>query len=268
MKVDGFDLAQIGFVPTDRGNARAAPDAVQKLLEISGAARRLRIGQEALAPRIISVIGALTADTLSQLQSRMDELKWRLREGKLLQVEFTDQAGRVYEGYRERLVLPDIPPGWKNSTVRLDLAILCPDPRARDATETVKSGSGGVLPAVLTTDIGTARLGPRIVINGPAAGSGVNPKLEYRDKNDVVKASFTWAGTLNPGDQLVVDLEAFTVKKNGADAESGFTGDFFELDADDADFPTGTWPDVQLSLGAGGSGTFGTWEVRYFRRWE
>ena len=266
MIIDGVNLSTLGLVVQRRGSSRAAARVQHAISGTPGAARRVRIGNEAPEARLLMLIGYLRGSSVADLQSKLDELKWRTRAGKDLVVEWSDQTGIEYVGRRESLDVREINPGaWIRKGMGVELAILCEDPRGRETTEQNKSTNGSP-PLVLTPDVGTAIMPVKITVKGNNTSNLVDPTVDYRDKSDAVIASWTYSGTLTGTNTLVVDSERFTVELDGAHASGDLSGTIFDVDPGDGDYlgnPAG--PDIRLTAVSGSAEQF---KIEYRRRYQ
>jgi hypothetical protein len=264
MIIGGTNVADFGLIVESRETSRQAAAVISAIAGAPGAFRRVRIGQDAPEPLLITLTGHLIGTSLADLQTNLDELKYRTRPNTDLTIAWSDQTTREYIGRRESLEPTDIPPGWVNPVVKVRLTILCPDPRARYSSAESESTSGAV-PLILTPAIGTAPMPVIITLKGNNASNLVNPTIQYRDSSDNVVKTFTHTATMDGGDTLVIDTENFTVELNDANDIDNFDGDFFDMDPNDGDYlnqPSGR-PDVRLS----GTGTADQFKLDFRRRY-
>ena len=270
MIIDGVNFQAQGVcTPDRRGPSRSAAAVKQLIKGAPGAWRRIRLGRDAPAPLRIAVNGSvgLDGDSLSQLQGRIDELKYRTRPDKELTLAWSDTPGREFLGYRERLNIEDIPPDWVSPAVRFDFSMVCPVPFARDdSLQTTQDATPNKTPpTVLTPTVGTAPYPLVITITGDAVAL-TNPVLHYRNGADADIHTLSYVGTLGAADTLVIDTEAQTALKNGSNVAGDMTGTYFLVNPGDGDYlgsPNG--PDVQLTADSGNHDLF---KLEYRRRWQ
>lgn len=265
MIIDSVNLSTLGIKVLTRGTSLAAPRVRHAMAGTPGAQRRIRIGQEAPEPRLLTLAGLIEASSVSALQDAHDELKHMTRPGKDLTVAWSDRTGIEYIGRRESLDPQEFHPAWLQTRLRFELAIICEDPRGRETSLQNKNTSGAA-PLTLTPDVGTAIMPVIITITGNSSANLVDPVVQYRDGSDSVITSFSYSGTLTGSDTLVVDSEAFTVELNGSDDGGNLSGTIFDIDPGDGDYlgsPTG--PDIRLTADSGSADLF---KVEYRRRYQ
>jgi hypothetical protein len=263
MIIDGFDLKDITGLKT-RSPSRSAAKVKQIIQGAPGAWRRHRLGHDAPEPMLINVAGWVYGSTLSQMQSRLDELKFRVRPDAELVVTWSDVSGREFLGYRESLQIQEIAPDWLTEGVGFQLRILCPMPHGRD-TSLQNDTNSGALPRVITPTVGTAPMPVVITITGNS-GNLVNPVLHYRDGSDTDIYTLAYSGTLGASDTLVIDTEAMTAVLNGSTNKAGsMSGTYFDVNPGDGTPYAGspTYPDIQLT----GTGTADLYKVEWRRRY-
>ena len=85
-------------------------------------------------------------------------------------------------------------------------------------------------PARIVADRMAEALGQQFVIdNRGGAGGTIGTRQVAKSAPDGYTLEAGYTGTLAPGDTLVIDCDAMTVKKNGVNDRAHFTGDFFKL---------------------------------------
>lgn len=269
MIIDGTDLLTIGLVSANRGRSRSGAKARLAIGQAPFASRRFIIGRQALEQKRITLRGAIVTDfgltpaaARAQLQTRLDDLKWRLRPDVDHILRWTDGQTPL----REWLVQTDIVetqdfvPGWINPHERIDILLTAEDPRARARVETTRSDAGAAPRLVEFPSIGNAPMPAIITIVGNAGSNLDTPSLNYRDSSNAILATLTFEGApLTETDTLIINLETFQVTLNGANAIDDIDGDFFEIDPNDGDFLSGAaadHPDITLTAVAGTADTF------------
>jgi hypothetical protein len=232
------------------------------------------LGKNAADPLVITLRGFIEGTTLSNLQSRMDEFKWRTNPNKVLTIAWTDMTDREWLGYRQRLDMPDFDPGWVQTYVRFALTLICPDPRARATSETDTSTSGSP-PLVREINVGSAPHPVIVTIEGNNGSPLEDPVVTYRDYANAdtgFSFSLTTASGGMDGDTLYrINTETHVVEistNNGSSWSNGggdFSGDMIQIDPQHG----GTsWPlstvDLRLTATAGSCDQF---RVQYYKRW-
>jgi hypothetical protein len=267
MIIDGVNVADYDIIVGDRRVSRSAAATRQIIEGAPGAWRRRHLGNDPPEALAIAVDGGITGSSLANLRSNIDRLKFMLRPDKEVAIRWSDMTGdnpvRQWLGYRQELVIEDIPPGWLQDVVKFNLLILCPDPFARETTEQSPSTSGTV-PLVVTPTVGTAPM-PVIITVTRGTANIVNPVLHYRNGANQDIYTISYAGTLASGQTLVIDTEHFTAKVNSINVGGNISGTYFDINPGDGDFlgsPTG--PDVQLTADSGQASNF---ELAYYRRY-
>ncbi len=247
--------------------------------------RRFNIGRQASGSLPVTFKGWIVTDEglsraagLTQLNTRIDRLKWRIRQQRAHTITWEDIADRFWDVEFEELRIRG--PGANEFIAlasRVELITKAFDPRAKSTTETTLDGAPSPpdpVPIVLDIiPIGTAAIDAVVTIEGNTADPLLSGwTLEYRDESDVVLKSLTWEGQdLDSADIVVIDLADATVELNGVNAiddlEAGSDLPIL-LDPDDGaddsflDPIAAKVPDLRLS----GSGDVDQFEVVYRAR--
>ena len=269
MIIDGTDLETIGLIVDDRGRSKSGARAKLAIGQAPFAFRRFIIGRAALLSKRITLRAAVVTDNQlsraagrTQLATRLDNLKWRLRPDVDHILRWTDDEAPLREWLVQTDVVEqrDFIPGWVTPHQRIDLILTAEDPRARARVVTTRSDPGATPRLVEFPSIGNAPMPAIITIVGNAGANLTTPSLNYRDSANLILTTLTFTGTpLTGTDTLVVNLETFGVTLNGANAVDDITGDFFEIDPDDGDFLSGLaadHPDITLTAVSGTADTF------------
>jgi phage-related protein len=239
--VDGFDMSTIGMIVSDdiRGfedgpilqwpNVRI-PHRIDALVTSSSPNYR---------DRVITVPATVLGSTRSEMQDFLDEIKWRLSPDQVL-VRFAHDETREYRGRVDQGTVKTIPPAIIQRGLKFTIRIVCFDPRKYAISDTVQAFSGATSMA-----LGTAPSHPVLRLSG-----GSNPIVIYKDSSAVEQGrmEFSWSGTwidVNMLDKTIID----NTGANQADALT--VGDFFVLDPRDGDYPTPSWPTLQVSSSSG-----------------
>ncbi len=193
--------------------------------------RRFNIGRQATSSLPITFEGVIsTPESLSpaaahtEALTRLDRLKWRLRQQKSHSVEWADDPSRFWDIEFEDLRVRGFARDFRDRALRVDLKAKAFDPRAKSTTETTLDGAPSPPdPAPITLSIiplGTAPIDAVVTIEGNTASPLLTGwELEYRDESDVVVKSLIWDGQdLDSADIVVIDLADATVELNGANA--------------------------------------------------
>jgi hypothetical protein len=269
MILDGTDVSTFGVIVEDRNPSRSAAATKLVVDGAPGAWRRIHLGDEAPDALEIEVRGHVVAASLAALASRIDELKFRLRPRREIAVRWSDTSDREWFGYRHKLAILDLPPGWvmKGSlaVVRFQASIICPDPFAHELSQQTLE-SNGAAPQTVTPTVGTAPMPVVITLTGNNSANLVNPVLHYRDGSDTDIITLSYGGTLNGSDVLIINTETFVATLNGSNAGGDISGSYFDVDPGDGDPYAGspTYPDIQLTAD---SGTADLFRVQYYRRY-
>ncbi len=269
MIVDGTNINTFNAIVQSRRSSRQAVRTKTNIQGAPEAWRRLALGRDAPDPLTLVCEGFIDETSLSNLKDAMDEFKYRTTPNRLLVVRWSDMTDREWQGYRETLDFQDYVPGWVQTRVRFNLVIVCPDPRARDLSDT-NTSTNGSLPLTREINLGTAPHPLLITIQGDSANL-TNPTVTYRDYANSAVSSFTITDTLDNTEQVRVNTETHVVeKKVGAgswtNAGGTFSGTMMEADPihGGSSYPPST-VDVQLTGGSGES--CDNFEVEYRKRW-
>lgn len=255
MIVDGTDLSTIGVVVQSRSDSLSGVRHRNTYQVASGANQAVYTGRS-VEPKTIAVIATLDASSKAQFQSRLNELRWRLRPDQHHTLRWSDLDTWEWLVRIEENPVRGYTPAWKNAPAEIELLVTAADPRARNRTLRTESGSG-TPPLVLTPTIGTAPMPVLITIVGNNAANLVDPVLEYRDSSDVVIATYGYTGTLTGSDTLTIDTETYVTELNGSNTiENWDIPPFFEIDPDDGDFLAPSSPDIRLSATSGDADNF------------
>ncbi len=228
MIVDGITLFDdVGFLVEERGRSLSVGGVRLAQGQSPFAFKRFITGRQATSALPITASGVVTVDNgltvaagLTQLQTRMDRLKWRLRQQTPHTVRWTDQEPplRFWDVEFTDLIVRGFAIDWLTPAKRVEIITLAADPRAKDDTETTLDGAPSPptsVPIVLDIiPIGDAPQGGLVTIEGNTATPLLSGwSLEYRDEADVVLFSLTWDGQdLESTDIVTIDLESGVVE--------------------------------------------------------
>lgn len=243
LQIDGFDMADIGFtVSSDLDGWR---DSVAREIRSSG--RPGKLGEIRLTERIrafsrpITVRGFQTGADVSELLSRLDELKWRMWDGDEIQLVFDDQTGRHFKARLDgKISVGAIQPALSQKAHRIELPMVCDDPRAYETAQqslSIASTDGDVdLP------LGTAPVEASIDVNQTGF------TLTYKDSAGNTVATLQVSGA--SAQPVTVDMADETIiTPNGGEIGTLVGGDHFPFDPFDGDYPSDTWPTLAVSAG-------------------
>ena len=239
--VDGFDMSTIGLV-VDNGlkgfedggglkwkNVRI-PHRMDAIVTSSSPEYR---------DRQITVPATVLGETRAEMDAFLDEIKYRLSPDEVL-VRFAHDETREFRVRVDQATVTTIAPALIQRGTKIAIRMVCFDPRKYAISDTVQAFSGAT-----SMVLGTAPSHPVLRLTG-----GTNPIVIYKDSSAVEQArmEFTWSGTW-----IDVDMLNKTIIDNaGANQASALTGgDFFMLDPRDGDYPTPTWPTLQVSSSSG-----------------
>lgn len=257
MLINSFDMKTLcDLLNRQQVVNQVNPNYITRLMPNAGKA--IFMGKRGLDARTIVVDAAVSGSSRANMYGVLDAIKARVNKG-LLTIVFSDNGGRQIQGYGF-VDGSEIPPEWVQLTVPIKFVFVCPDPRWRDVSQTILGSSN---PHTLTP-LGNARMPLVIKITGNNATPATNPTVTYKNSSGATIASFTWTGTLTGSETLVIDTEFFSVKKNGTNVISTFSGDFFDANPEDYDFASSAWPTITLGLTAG---THNDFHAEFYRRW-
>lgn len=267
MIVDGVNLETAGLIVGDRGESRSSPRFRDPYEGVPAAWQTIRLGRGTTEPKLITLDGAITAGSLSELRDRIDEIMWRLRPQAEHTLRWSDDATREWVVHFEQVRILGVGAEWLQPHVRVSISVRAEDPRARAVAETTDSNPGSLSRFVTVSTIGNAPMPVVITITGSSDPLTLT-RVEYQASGGAVVSKFDYTGpTLNTLDTLVIDTRRQVVERNGVndidniDDPDGGLG--FEVDPDDGDFLTQSNPRVRLV----GLNTANQFDVTYRERW-
>lgn len=262
--VDGFDTEALGLHIDNRSRGLFDGfDTGHRMGTIPGRDGQVHLSRRGQPEaRRVRLPLSITADTIGQLEDRLDELKWRI-EGRDIQLVFPDHPDRFLEARVERDDIQGVGADMVVPWRRISLDLICVKPFFQQSTqETIDFTS--------TTEdlpIGSAISLPVITLTG----GWTSPVITYRDGSAVAQTVMDFTGlSMGGGDTLIVDCDQLTILLSGAPAEDQLVGplsSFVQIDPQDASgwtggAPTGL-PTIEI---AGGSGTSAV--AVYRRNWR
>jgi len=229
--VDGFDIGTLGFIVSTVDGWRDVPRSRQRNVQLVG--RQGNIAVEpglALAPRNITVRGAIQQDTFQELKDAIQELSGRLFN--ISTVRFIDNTDR-------------------ESNVRIIGYSTVPFAAQFDAREyafnfTLLGLDPFIFETALTSDtftstktalaLGNAISKPLITINGPVT----DPVITYRNAASVILETTGLTVVIASGDKVEIDSAdhsiIHTISATPSNTPELLTsGTFIDLDPNDAD---------------------------------
>lgn len=253
MLLDGFDTQDVGFtVISDLSGWR---DSVARQIPTAGRPGRLgslRLTSRIRAPARSTVIrGFQKGDSVAQLLTRLDELKWRAWNADEIQLVFDDKTDRFFRARLDgKLTVSGIQPALSQLVHRIELPMVCDDPRAYSDTQeslSIASTDGDV-----ALPLGTAPTEATIEVDQTSF------TLTYKDSSGATVATLEVSGASTQ--PVTVDMADQTITTaNGGEIDVLASGDFFAFDPHDGDFPASSWPTLAVSAG--------TASVSYRRAW-
>lgn len=242
--VDGKDLSELGFV-VDNGLSgwRNSLSIAQLWRRLPGRVAAIRAtAEDQYDAREIVIPGTQVADSLAQLKQWEDELKWRLSRGEL-EVKFAEEDTRFYRAWLDGEVqVGGIQPVQAQRGHRVRIPLICPD--GREWSDTEESVAVADTDGAVDVPLGTALVRPVVTVDLASF------TLTYRDSGGTQQAQLQVSGASTT--PVTVDMEARTITTaNGGEIDTLASGDFFALDPRDGDYPSSTWPTVELSGGTG-----------------
>lgn len=249
--VGGVNLETVGFIADDIRGHRSMPRRTLPTTNVPGAIGPVVVSNiERWSARRMEFSGTLNAATFIEMQSRLDELKYRLA-GQDLVVTVADDETREFRNVRfEEIPAALFRPHLIQTKTRVSLVAIANDPRGYSTADTVSASFGST---DLAMPLGTAEVGPVIRISGSTAGV-VNPAVIYKNSIAAEIARLTLATTIGSTGFIDIDLEAFTlIDETGAnvsDLLNSTASAFFRLDPKDGDFVNSSWATLQVTVGS------------------
>lgn len=242
LKVDGYDLSTIGFrLTSDLSGWRDRYAADWASSVVPGRIGELLLASDPTIPaRQVTLSAYQKAPDLATLLTYADALKWRLRPG---QHEFIlpDQGARILRArVKGPVQFSPVAPALAQKTHRIQIPLLCHDPRLladADTVVAVTNAAGDVdLP------LGTAPSSPSISV------SVASFTLTYKDSAGATLYTLQVSGA--SATPVVIDMTARTVTSSaGSEVDAIVSPRFFDLDPGDGDFLAAAWPTLACSNG-------------------
>jgi hypothetical protein len=272
MIIDDYNIVGLGAIVQDRLGSRSRTDIRHAFKGSPGAWKTVYVGQQPVAPKLLTCNGFIEATSLANLKSAMDELEWRCSPDVGHTVAWSDITDREWVYARSSGVsFRGFKPEWVQPYVQFTVSFLCADPRARDTSETSTETSGS-LPRAREINLGTAPHPFIITITGDS-GNLTNPTVSYRNYNDDVIASFTITDVLDQTETVRINTDTGVVEKDSGggyvNAGSTFSGTLVEAYPSDGRVLGGAYPPttVDLFLEGGTGESCDLFKVQYYKRW-
>lgn len=233
-----YDLSLLGLVLDDPKGWRDGFDTKWPSKAVPG-----RIGHvvtsaaPAYSPRNQVLTGAIEADDVATLISRIDEIKWRVGHNVENGFMFSDDESRFFYARCTRFDVPKVPPALTQTAVRFLINLWQTDPRRYDISQTIVSG----ISTATDLPLGTA---PTEAVISTASTSFT---ITYKDYNSTTVASMTITGASGT---VTIDMADYTITDGGGNAADKMTaGGFFSFDPVDSNWPVNAWPTLEISSG-------------------
>jgi hypothetical protein len=245
--VDGYDLFGIGFVADTVRGHRSMTSRRKPTAQVPGRIGPILISNTALyEPRRLEFSGVVEAVSFTEMQTRLDELKYRLSGTHTVAV--ADDTTRVFVSVRfEEIPAVPMRPDLFQKWTQVSLVGISDDPRA------YSTGTFAVAFGSTDTDIpmGTAPMGGTVRISGAA----VNPALICKSSTGLEIGRVTLATTIGSTGFIDVHLENWTfIDETGANASEFLNSTattLFLLDPQDGSYLNSSWPTLQVTAGSG-----------------
>lgn len=220
--INNVDATTLGFVLTEAPSWLDLPPQMTPSQPVIGKQGTTVTAAPIEGMRRITLRGLVTSASVAQTRTNIDNLKLALL-APLVQLTFQDTSTRYIIAGLDGFTVVWSGPAMLDRRVRVEIQMSAFDPYFYDiATTTVASAA--------TMALGTGLVRPTITIT--ATGANAGPILVILRKNDnTIVGTLTINVALATSDVLVVDMNARTVKKNGASILNLITaGDFWVAD--------------------------------------
>jgi uncharacterized protein (DUF697 family) len=245
--LDDFDTATLGVVVEKVTGISDVPEVTPRTRERYARAGVLEVAAfRSLAPRKITVTGAIGAATVAALETALDTFKAKLVPSTV-RARFANLATREWTVVPTGFVVTPFPgPGFLHVYRQFTLDLLALDPYGYDISDTVV---GSIVNADSACAVGTAPSRPVLRCTGAA----MNPLWTYKSQAGTTIQTLQLTITVAGGDWVEVDCATSTIRKSVSsvitDAITTLTsGDFIVLDPRDK---TTTSPTLRVSDGTG-----------------
>lgn len=255
--LNDYDTSRLGFFLRRADGRLAGLSARDRTTGLPKRVGTVPLAREAeTAERRIIVLGTIKQATMAGVISSRNELKARFYRG-VVEVRFEDDPDKVYYVLAEDADLRGTDPEFVNPVSEVTLTMSCRDPLIYARYPTVV----GFNATKAACPLGTAISLPVLKVSGAVT----NPVITYRDVRGASKRTMGFTVALLATEYLEVDCERMQIKKYtagvAANAESTLTsGDFIQLDPQDADDVTAVWPTLEVSPAA-------SCEAHYRKAW-
>ncbi len=272
MIVDDYNISGLGAIVQNRRGSRSRAAIRHAFKGSPGAWESVYVGRDKVDPKLVTCSGFIEATSLANLRTAMDELQWRCGPDVERQIAWSDQSTREWFGYSSGVDFTQIDDSdWVQPYVRFSVSFLCPDPRARDTSETSTQTSGS-LPRTREINVGTAPHPFIITITGDS-GNLTNPVVSYRNWNDDVIATFTITDVLDDTETVRINTQTGVIEKDSGsgyvNAGGTFSGTLLHAYPTDGRAQGGAYPPttVDLTLSGGTGESCDLFKVQYYKRY-
>ena len=249
-----FDIGTIDAFVMEPNGWRSSPE---KQFNVAQPAARqshiLSSNKPRVSGRTLSYRLGIVAANVSTLQSRRDELEWRLAQVDA-QLAFSDDTARVYiSSQLSKFDVEGFKPEFLQPAYAIRVSHVLEVPYLQDATEQVVAFT-------TATDVptGIKSVLPVVRLTGVAAASTT---IIQKDFNAVTIRTVTITPALAGGEWIEFDSFAQTVIDNSSvNRSADVNGGFFVYEGlTHGDFPNTNWMTMEASAGSGQSTHRRTW---------
>lgn len=265
---DGNDaVATFGLFVATWGGYRDSPAWSYPTVVVPGRAGEVLTDPVAREKALgVTLQGTIIGKDAATTRTFLDKLQW-LAARASVRLTLPDDPTRELVCKPTSCVVPPSVARVVGRELPVTLTLLALEPYKRDTTDQVVTPalSGAASMAL----VGTGPVRPKLTMTATAACNGANWNLY--DNVGVLRGSIGTTGALVNGDVVVIDCDARTITKNGADYIAALLyGDFLEIRPEYSDQIGTAALNLRMPSIACGwtSGTGGTGEARYRRRWR
>jgi predicted phage tail component-like protein len=213
---NGIDMSAYGLTVTDH-NAEDYSRAVNTI-QTKG---RAYISGEYMPARPLRLEVVIQGSSISDLKSKLDSIVAILSsDGYLILDDDTTKHFNAHFVGKSKLEK------WGNTNWEGTLEFICPDPLVYSTTETSSDHTINADPKTVTeTAGGNTITKPVWTLTAGETLTDVTISL----KNNTTNEEITWEGSLASTDELEIDSQYWTVKKNGTESMATVSGKFPRL---------------------------------------
>jgi predicted phage tail component-like protein len=214
----GTDMSAYGLTVTDHN-----PEDYSIAVNTIQTKNQAYISGEYMPPRPLRLEVVIQGSSISDLKTKLSNIVSVLATGTEEYLVLDDDTTKRFKA---RFVGKSKLEKWGNTNWEGTLTFTCPDPRAYSTSETSSNHTIDADPKTVTETVGGNEI--TLPVWTLTAGETLTD-VTIILKNNTTNEEITWEGSLASTDELEIDSQYWTVKKNGTESMATVSGKFPRL---------------------------------------